>query len=174
MFKTINSDLDAYTDNGNIMKKLKYLILNHTIHMGILFRFAHASLSIPVIGILISKILEYLIRILYASDISAKATIGNGLIFSHGHDIVIGADVKIGKKCTIFNGVTLGNKNLEFSSKGNQPTLGDDVVLSTGSKILGPVTLGDKVIVGANSVVIHDIVSNSTVVGIPAKTIQRS
>lgn len=141
---------------------------DHTIHMGILFRLSQSVSKIPLLGKMISKILEYIIRIFYSSDISYKATIGSGLIFSHGQDIVIGADVKIGKNCTIFNGVTLGNKNLEFSSKGNQPTLGDNVIISTGAKVLGPVIIGDNVTIGANSVVLQDIPSDSIAVGVPA------
>jgi len=172
MFKIINEDLNAYTKNGNILKKIKWSVVNHTIHMGILFRLSQSLSKIPFLGKIFSKILEYIIRIFYSSDISYKATIEGGLIFSHGQDIVIGADVKIGKNCTIFNGVTLGNKNLEFSSKGNQPTIGNNVVISTGAKVLGAVKIGDNVIIGANSVVLHDIPSDSIAVGIPAKIIK--
>ncbi|MBF4270094.1 serine acetyltransferase, partial [Vibrio anguillarum] len=74
--------------------------------------------------------------------------------------------------CTVFNGVTLGNKNLEYSSFGNQPTVGDNVIFSTGVKVLDPHTIGDNVVVGANSVVLKDIPSNCTVVGIPARIIK--
>ncbi|MDE1338768.1 serine O-acetyltransferase [Vibrio aestuarianus] len=172
MLKIINEDLNAYTKNGGILKKIKWTLLNHTIHMGILFRIASALLHIPIIGGLLAKALEYTIRILYASDISCKAKIKGGLVFLHGHDIVIGADVRMGKNCTVFNGVTLGNKNLEYSSFGNQPTVGDNVILSTGVKVLGPLTIGDNVVVGANSVVLKDIPSNCTVVGIPARIIK--
>ena len=136
--------------------------------MSIIFRLSQLCTKLPIIGKLFSKILEYIIRILYASDISYKASIGGGLVFSHGHDIVIGADVKIGENCTIFNGVTLGNKNLEFSSEGNQPTVGNNVIISTGAKILGPVNIGNNVIIGANSVVLNDVPTNSIAVGIPA------
>jgi serine O-acetyltransferase len=169
MIKLINEDINAYTKNGNLLKKLKFSVLNHTIHMGILFRISHSIAKVPFIGKIFSKIFEYIIRIFYASDISYKASIEGGLVFSHGHDIVIGADVKIGKNCTIFNGVTLGNKNLEFSAEGNQPTIGNNVIISTGAKILGPVKIGNNVIIGANSVVIYDIPSNSIAVGAPAK-----
>ncbi len=168
MLNIINKDLNAYTKNGSSLKKLKYVLLEHTIHMGILFRLSHSSSKMPLIGKIISKILEYLIRVLYASDISYKAKIGEGLVFSHGHDIVIGGDVVIGKNCVIFNGVTLGNKNLEFSSIGNQPNIGHNVILSTGAKILGPIHIGDNVTIGANSVVLNDIPSDCIAVGIPA------
>ena len=173
MLKIINKDLNAYTKNGSILKKFKWIIFNHTIHMGILFRISSTLLLIPLLGGLLSKIVEYLIRILYASDISPKARIKGGLIFSHGHDIVIGSEVKIGNNCTIFNGVTLGNKDLESSAIGNQPTVGDNVTLSTGVKVLGPLTIGDNVIVGANSVVINNLPSNCTAVGVPAKIIKK-
>lgn len=173
MLKIINKDLNAHTKNGSFLTKTKWAVFNHTIHMGILFRISSSLLRIPFLGVILSKIVEYLIRILYASDISPRAKIKGGLVFSHGHDIVIGSEVTMGNNCTVFNGVTLGNKNLECSAEGNQPTLGNNVTLSTGAKVLGPITIGDNVIVGANSVVIHDLPSNCIAVGIPAKIIKK-
>jgi serine O-acetyltransferase len=173
MFKIINEDLNAYTCNGGLLKKIKWVMFNHTIHMGILFRLSSTLLHFPILGRLLAKIIEYLIRVLYASDISSKAKIKGGLVFTHGHDIVIGADVSLGKNCTIFNGVTLGNKDLKSSSVGNQPTLGDNVTLSTGVKVLGPLTIGDNVVVGANSVVIKNLPSDCIAVGVPVKIIKK-
>ena len=124
-----------------------------------------------MMGRILGFIVEYLIRVLYASDLSCRSRVGAGFVIQHGHDIVIGADVVIGKRCTIFNGVTLGNKDLSLSSRGNQPRIGDNVTLSTGAKILGPIHVGDNVIVGANSVVLDDCQPNTVVAGIPARVI---
>ena len=104
--------------------------------------------------------------------ISCKSKIDEGLIILHGHDIVIGADVIIGKQCRIFNGVTLGNKDITGSSLGNQPSIGNNVVLCTGAKILGPLMIGDNVVIGANSVVLKDCPSNTVFAGVPAKMIK--
>jgi serine O-acetyltransferase len=127
--------------------------------------------EIPIFGKILRFIIEYLIRILYSSDISCKAKIGKGFRIMHGHDIVIGANVVIGDYCKIFNGVTLGNKNTEIPDS-KQPTLEDNVVISTGVKILGGITIGSNSIVGANSVVLKNIPTNSIAVGIPARVVK--
>jgi serine O-acetyltransferase len=121
---------------------------------------------------------EYLIRILFSSDISCRARIPGNTVFVHGHDIVIGSNVIMGDNCKIFNGVTLGSKNTESwmnSSEGaiDQPSIGNRCVISTGAKILGNIRIGDDCIIGANAVVISNIPSNSIAVGVPAKIIKR-
>jgi len=83
----------------------------------------------------------------FANDISYLADIGPGFMVSHTSDIVIGAGVKMGSRCTIYNGVTLGSKYLDRSWE--KPTLGNDVVVCTGAKVLGNITIGDSVTIGA-------------------------
>jgi serine O-acetyltransferase len=150
-----------------------YACFNHTKQMRLLVVIGQKCLRIPVIGDFLSVMFEYLIRIVFSSDISCKASIPRDVIFVHGHDIVIGSAVKLGKRCKIFNGVTLGNKNTEASSN-DQPTIGDDCVISTGAKILGSITVGDNCIIGANSVVIGNIPPNSVAAGVPARIIKKS
>jgi len=140
--------------------------------MLLLFRLGQDLNCIPFIGRFFGFIIEYIIRVIYASDISCRAKVGGGFMIMHGHDIVIGADVVIGCNCKIFNGVSLGNKDTARSSYGNQPVIGDNVLLSTGSKIFGPIKIGDNVVVGANSVVIKDFPSNTVIGGVPAKIIR--
>jgi serine O-acetyltransferase len=168
----LRSDLRSASKSDSFLVNLKWLLLSHTMHLLFLFRLGQSIGSIPVLGKLLRFMTEYMIRVVYASDISCLARIGPGLTFVHGHDIVIGADVVIGHGCKIFNGVTLGNKDTSQTSAGNQPTVGDNVTLSTGAKILGPVTLGDNVVVGANSVVIRDCASNTVVAGVPARVVR--
>jgi serine O-acetyltransferase len=154
------------------LKKLQFILLEHSIHLAFWIRFGGWLRKIPVAGKLLSHFVEYFIRVVYASDISCKAKIGGGLFISHGHDIVIGAKVIIGENCKIFNGVTLGGKNTEMEGEG-QPHIGNNVVISTGAKVLGPVTIGDNCIIGANSVVIKSVEANCVVAGVPAKIIKR-
>lgn len=149
-----------------------YAVFNHTKQMRLLLLAGQRSLKVPLIGNFLSAMFEYLIRIVFASDISCRANISSDVIFVHGHDIVIGENVVIGKGCKIFNGVTLGNKDTE-SSENQQPTIGNNCVVSTGAKILGGLKVGDNSIIGANAVVLMDIPTNSVAVGVPARVIKR-
>lgn len=173
-FSYLRQDLRSASKSDSLVIAAKWMLLTHTSHLLLLFRLGQSASRVPLFGKVLRFLIEYLIRVLYASDISCEATIGPGLMFVHGHDIVIGAHVKIGIDCKIFNGVTLGNKDTSQTSEGNQPTVGNNVVLSTGAKILGPVLLGDNVIVGANSVVIRDCDSNTVVAGVPARVVRKS
>ncbi len=150
-----------------------YSIFNHTKQMRMLMILGQKSLKIPWVGEFFSVGFEYLIRVVFSSDISCKAVVPSDVIFVHGHDIVIGANVIIGKKCKIFNGVTLGNKDTE-SPINAHPSIGDNCVISTGAKLLGNIRVGNNCIIGANSVVIVDVPDNSVAVGVPAKILRRN
>ena len=113
--------------------------------------------------------IKFLIRLLFAAVIPYTAEIGEGTKFGYGGlAIVIHANCKIGKNCTISQGVTLGGTN----HKGLVPVLGDNVFIGAGAKILGPITIGNNVVIGANAVVVKDIPANSLAVGIPAKVVK--
>lgn len=166
--KYIIRDFDSICSECSFSDKLKQAIFSHTFHLIIFIRIGQTFSSLPLIGSLLRIFIEYFIRIIFASDISCKSSIGPGFQIQHGHDIVIGADVKIGENCKIFNGVTLGNKDTTKSSFGQQPHVADNVLIGTGSKLLGPITIGNNSSIGANSVVLKSFPSNSVIVGIPA------
>lgn len=170
IISTIRADLVASVKNEGFKAKVKCVLVSHTFHMVLFYRIGCAMAKIPIFGSGIRVLIECFIRIIYASDISLKSKIGPGLVIVHGHDIVIGGDVKIGKNCKILNSVTLGNKDTE-SSVNQQPTLGDNVVIGSGAKLLGLIQIGDNVIIGANSVVLKSFISNVVIAGIPAKII---
>ncbi|GAB1152047.1 MAG: serine acetyltransferase [Shewanella algae] len=165
-------DLAACSNSTSSLVMFKHLVVSHTLHLTFLFRLGQTLRFIPIVGGVFRVIIEYIIRILYSSDLSCKAYVGPGLCLVHGHDLVIGADVVIGENCKIFNGVTFGNKDFDKSSYGNQPTIGNDCVFCTGAKILGPITISDNVIVAANAVLIKDAPKNTIMGGIPAKFIK--
>ena len=118
---------------------------------------------IPLVGMFIQRFIEITTSI----SIPAKADIGEGLLIYHFGGIIINADSKIGKNCTLHHGVTIGNK----TKGGGSPKIGNDVYIGAGAKILGEIAIGDNCKIGANAVVIQSIPSNSTDVGIPAKII---
>lgn len=114
-----------------------------------------------------AKVLSVFARPLPLLDISSTAEIGGGLIVQHGYATII-APRKIGKKCWVNQGVTIG-----YTNDDDCPTLGDNVTVYSGAKILGNVHIGNNVVVGANAVVVKDIEDNCVVGGVPAKVIKK-
>lgn len=104
-------------------------------------------------------------------EIHPGAKIGRRLFIDHGMGVVIGQTAVIGNDCTIYHQSTLGGLSRGNDEKGKKrhPTIGNNVMVGAGSKVLGPIFIGDNVKIGANSVVLKNIKSNSTAVGVPAK-----
>ncbi|MEM8571762.1 MAG: serine O-acetyltransferase [Pseudomonadota bacterium] len=119
---------------------------------------------------LLARFLSYLARAFTGIDIHPGATIGPGFFIDHGAGVVIGETAEIGSDVTIYHGVTLGG--VSWSPGKRHPTLGDEVLIGAGAKILGPVKIGPRVRVGANSVVVSDVPEAATVIGIPARIVQ--
>ena len=107
-------------------------------------------------------------RFLTGIEIHPGAKIGMGTLIDHGSGVVIGETSVIGDRVTIYQGATIGATGNEKQFK-RHPTLGDDIVVGSGAKILGPINIGNHCKIGANSVVLKDMPSYTTAVGIPAK-----
>lgn len=103
-------------------------------------------------------------------EIHPGATIGKRLVIDHGMGIVIGETAEIGDDCLIYHGVTLGGTGHDTGKR--HPTIGNNVLISTGAKVLGPFKVGDNSRIAANAVVLQEIPENSTAVGIPAKVVR--
>jgi len=117
------------------------------------------------------KLLTYLNIVMFGLEVSPRCEIGPGIFFPHTSGTVVGAP-RIGSNVTIFHGVTLGAKELDQEfNPALRPTVGNNVVLGTGCKVLGGISVGYNVTVGANSVVVKSIRPNRTVAGIPAREI---
>jgi len=104
-------------------------------------------------------------------EIHPGATIGKGLFIDHGHGVIIGETAEIGDNVTIYQGVTLGGTGKEHGKR--HPTIGNNVMISAGAKILGSFKVGDDSKIGAGSVVLREVPTNSTVVGIPGRIVKR-
>lgn len=104
-------------------------------------------------------------------EIHPGATIGKGLMIDHGTGVVIGETAEIGDNCTIYQGVTLGGTGKDVGKR--HPTLGNNVMVGAGAKVLGPFYIGDNTKIAANAVVLEEIPENCTAVGIPAKIVRR-
>ena len=110
-------------------------------------------------------------RLLTGIEIHPGATIGQRVFIDHGMGIVIGETAEVGDGCTLYQGVTLGGTSLERGAK-RHPTLGANVVVSAGAKVLGGFTVGEGAKIGSNAVVIKAVPPGATAVGIPARIIQ--
>ena len=120
---------------------------------------------------LLARIISHISRWLTGIEIHPGAKIGRRFFIDHGMGVVIGETTEIGNDVTIYHQVTLGGTS---TKKGKRhPTIGNNVVIGAGAKILGPVKIGNNCKIGANSVVIKDVPPNSTVVGIPGKVVRR-
>ncbi|MFM7364311.1 MAG: serine O-acetyltransferase [Cuspidothrix sp.] len=136
----------------------------------IFHRFAHGlrRLGIPFFPRLISHIARFLTGV----EIHPGAVIGKGVFIDHGMGVVIGETAIIGNYALIYQGVTLGGTGKESGKR--HPTLGENVVVGAGAKVLGNIQIGDNVRIGAGSVVLRDVPSSCTVVGVPGRIIYRS
>lgn len=134
-----------------------------------------ASRSAMLRGIpVVPKLLSYLNIVIFGIEVTPRCEIGSGVFFPHTSGIVIGAR-RLGRNVTVFQGVTLGSKDLDMGFDPTlRPEVGDNVVLGSGCKVLGGIRIGDNVTVGANSVVVNSVESNCTVVGIPARKVTSS
>lgn len=120
---------------------------------------------------LIARLVSFISRMMSNVDIHPGAVIGSRLFIDHGAGVVIGETSIIGDDVTLYHGVTLGGTT--WSKEKRHPTLGDNVLIGAGAKILGNITLENSVRVGANSVVLKNVPPCCTVIGIPGRIIQR-
>ena len=104
-------------------------------------------------------------------EIHPGAQIGKGLFIDHGNGVIIGETTIIGDNCTLYQGVTLGGTGKEHGKR--HPTIGNNVMISAGAKVLGSFKIGDNSKIGSGSVVLHEVPPNSTVVGVPGRVVER-
>jgi serine O-acetyltransferase len=138
------------------------------VHALLSHRVAHAlhSAGMP----LLPRSISMAARALTGVEIHPAAKIGEGLFIDHGAGVVIGETAEIGENVTLYQGVTLGGTG--FATGKRHPTVEDNVTVGSGAKLLGPITVGHGAKIGANSVVIHDVPPNSTVVGNPGHPVR--
>ncbi len=162
--------LRAYKANDPAAKSLLEVALLYPGVRAIFFhRLAHPlfRMQIPFLPRLISEIGRFLSGI----EIHPGAKIGKRLVIDHGMGVVIGETAEVGDDCLIFHGTTLGGIN-GFNGK-RHPTLGNNVMVGAGAKVLGPITVGDHARIGANAVVNKNVPAHATAVGIHARILQK-
>ncbi|HOJ59304.1 MAG TPA: serine O-acetyltransferase [bacterium] len=170
MIRTVINDFKACLENDPAARgfwgPLEVLFTYAGFHAIILHRiahFLHTRLRIPFIPRVISQINRFLTGI----EIHPGAQIGQRFFIDHGMGVVIGETTIIGDGCVLFQGVTLGGTGKETGKR--HPTLGNNVMVSAGAKVLGNIRIGNNVKIGAGSVVLMDVPDNCTVVGVPGR-----
>lgn len=145
------------------------LLLYPGIHAVIWHRAAHFFYKLHLK--FIARIISQLTRFFTGIEIHPGATIGKGLLIDHGMGVVIGETAVIGDDCTIYQGVTLGGTGKETGKR--HPTLGNNVMVGSGAKVLGPFTVGDHSKIAAGAVVLNEVPPGSTCVGVPARIVKQ-
>ena len=166
MFRHLREDIAVVFDRDPAARsKFEILTTYPGVHALLLYRFAHWLRRYELHWL--ARFVSYFARWFTGIEIHPGATIGRRVFIDHGMGVVIGETAEIGDGCTLYHGVTLGGTTL---NKGKRhPTLGKDVVIGAGAKILGPITLGDGAKVGCNAVVTKNVPAGATAVGIPAR-----
>ena len=171
MFEKIKSDLSIVFDRDPAARSyLEILIAYPGVHAILIHRLAHKIWNIKLY--FIARLISHLARIFTGIEIHPGAVIGNRFFIDHGSGVVIGETAIIGDDCTIYHGVTLGGTS--WNQGKRHPTLENRVVVGAGAKILGPITIANGAKIGSNAVVVKDIPSNATAVGIPARIVNES
>ncbi|MBF0122446.1 MAG: serine O-acetyltransferase [Candidatus Omnitrophica bacterium] len=142
---------------------LEVVLLYSGLHAIVFHRIAHVlwKMRIPLLPRFISQIVRFVTGI----EIHPGAQLGTGILIDHGMGVVIGETAVIGNNVTMYQGVTLGGTGKETGKR--HPTLGSNIVVGAGAKILGNITIGDNSYIGANAVVLASVPPNATVVGVP-------
>ncbi len=144
---------------------LEILLLYQGLHALISHRIAHFFYKLHLF--FLARLISQISRGLTGIEIHPGAKIGKRFFIDHGMGVVIGETAVIGDDVLLYQGVTLGGTGLEKGKR--HPTIGNNVVIGTGAKVLGNITVGDNSYVGANAVVIKDVPANSTIVGVPGR-----
>ena len=164
------SDVDAVRRRDPAARNnLEVLFLYSGVHALMAYRVAHklyiSRHYFP------ARLISQLARFLTGIEIHPGAKIGKGLFIDHGMGVVIGETTVVGDNCTVYQVVTLGGTGKEHGKR--HPTLGNNVMVGAGARVLGPVTLGDNSKIASGAVVLRDIPPESTAVGIPAKVVRK-
>ncbi|HKQ63419.1 MAG TPA: serine O-acetyltransferase [Methylomirabilota bacterium] len=170
MFPKLRRDIQAVRERDPAARStLEVLLCYPGVHALVFHRTAHAmwrrGWKIP------ARLLSHVSRFFTGIEIHPAAKLGPGLFIDHGMGVVIGETAEVGENVTLLQGVTLGGTSLKREKR--HPTLGDNVVVGAGAKIIGGFKIGDGSRIGAGSVVVREVPTNSVVVGVPGRVTYR-
>ena len=169
MFKGLIETLEAYQRRDPAARsKLEILLLYQGVHAILFHRVSHWLYKHNLF--FLARMNSQIARHCTGIEIHPGATIGRRLVIDHGMGIVIGETAEIGDDCLIFHGVTLGGTGKDHGKR--HPTIGNNVLISCGAKVLGPFKVGDNARIAANAVVLSEVPEDATAVGIPAQIVR--
>ena len=169
MFYKIKKDIEYIMENDPAARtKLEVFLLYPSIHARLAHMISHFLYKKNLL--FLARLISQIARFLTGIEIHPGATLGAGILIDHGMGVVIGETAELGDRITIYHGTTLGGTGKEKGKR--HPTVGDNVVIGAGSKVVGNIKIGSNSKIGANSVVLDDVPEGATVVGIPGKVVK--
>ncbi len=168
MWERIREDLNCVFDRDPAARtRFEVITAYPGFHAVLMHRASHVLWRNGLLWL--ARILSNIARWFTGIEIHPGARIGRRFFIDHGMGVVIGETAEIGDDCTLYHGVTLGGTSWEKGKR--HPTLGNDVVIGAGAKVLGPILIGDDVRIGSNAVVLKDVPAGATVVGVPGRVV---
>ena len=168
MFKYLKEEIEAIKSRDPAVRtSLEALTCYPGLHAVIVHKLTHKLYKNRLF--LLSRIISNVARFFTGVEIHPGAKIGKGVFIDHGMGVVIGETAEVGDMATIYQGVTLGGTGKDIGKR--HPTIGKNVVISSGAKVLGPFTVGDNSKIGAGAVVLKEVPPNCTVVGVPGRIV---
>lgn len=168
MFKSLKYDVENILKSDPAARNFfEVLLLYPSIHAIFIHRIAHKLYSRKFY--FAARFLSQFARFMTGIEIHPGAQIGKGLFIDHGMGVVIGETAEVGDNVTIYHGVTLGGTGKDKGKR--HPTVGNNVMIGSGAKILGPINIGDGAKIGANATVVKDVPAGATSVGVSAKLV---
>ncbi len=172
MIYKIKKDIEYIMENDPAARsKLEVFLLYPSIHARIAHMFSHFLYKKKLF--FLARLISQLARFLTGTEIHPGAILGAGILIDHGMGVIIGETAVVGDRITIYHGTTLGGTGNEKGVK-RHPTVGNNVIIGSGAKVLGNINIGSNSKIGANAVVLNDVPEGATVVGVPATVVKIS
>ena len=171
LFEGLMKDINAVKERDPAARNtLEVLLLYSGIHAIMLHRPAHWLYKHKCF--FSARLISQFSRFLTGIEIHPGAKLGRGILIDHGSGVVIGETAEVGDNCTIYQGVTLGGTGKDKGKR--HPTIGSNVLIGSGAKVLGPLTVADNCKIASNAVLLKDLEENATAVGVPARTVKKA
>jgi serine O-acetyltransferase len=171
MFQRLREDIGSVFDRDPAARTYFEVVTTYPgVHAVVFYRLSHALWNMRLKWL--ARWLSTVARWLTGIEIHPAAKIGRRFFIDHGMGVVVGETAEIGDDCTLYHGVTLGGTTWKKGKR--HPTLGNDVVVGAGAKVLGPITIGPGARIGSNAVVVKDVPQGATVVGVPGRVVKQA
>ncbi len=171
MLEHIKADIESVKKRDPAARSTVEILLTYSgLHAVLMYRAAHWFYELKLYTV--ARCISQIARLLTGIEIHPGAKIGKGFFIDHGSGVVIGETTEIGDNCLVYQGVTLGGTGKEKGKR--HPTLGNNVMVGAGARVLGPFKVGDNAKIAANAVVLEEVPPNCTAVGVPARIVRKN